>query len=363
MRAGAFTKAPSYLSAGFRFTTAIASMHRRAFLTTAATLAAAGCFTRPNPLAESGRIMTVRGPIDPAAMGRTLTHEHLFSIFGLDPAEPFRYDRPVVRDAVLPHLQAVHALGVHTIVDATAAYFGRDAVLLKQLSEASGLHLITNTGYYGAANDRYVPGHAFEDSIDGLAARWVREWADGIAGTGIRPGFIKLGVDRGPLSAIDRKLVQAGARAHRRTGLTLAVHTGDSVAAARQQLEILRDDGVDASAWIWVHAHSVATEDPLLEAADAGAWISLDGYRPDRTALFLERLGAFRAAGLLGRVLLSHDGNTYPRNGSAEPRPFTALFTDLLPALLEHGFAPAEIDRLTIENPAQAFTVQVRTTD
>lgn len=338
-------------------------MNRRAFLTTTAAVltAAAGCTSRPSALADTGRIMTVTGPIDPDAMGRTLTHEHLFSTFGLDPVEPFNYDRPAVTDAVLPFLEEVHDLGADTIIDATAAYFGRDAVLMKQLAEASGLHLITNTGYYGAANDRYVPGHAFEDSIDGLAARWVREWETGIAGTGIRPGFVKLGVDRGPLSAIDRKLVQAGARAHRRTGLTLAVHTSDSVEAAHQQLEVLRDEGVAPSAWIWVHAHNVEAVEPLLEAAEAGAWISLDGYRPDRTELFLERLRQFQDADLLDRVLLSHDGNSYPRNGAAEPRPYTFIFSDMLPTLLEHGFSEAEIDQLTIENPARAFTVQVRT--
>lgn len=342
-------------------------MDRRTFLKTAAALttiplaASAGCTTRPSTLAAVGQVMTVNGPIPPEATGRTLTHEHLFSTFGLDPAEPFAYDRPAVADAVLPFLEQVHDLGADTIIDATAAYFGRDAVLLKQLAEASGLHLITNTGYYGAANDRYVPGHAFSDSIDGLAARWVSEWEDGIAGTGIRPGFVKIGVDRGPLSAIDRKLVQAGARTHHRTGLTLAVHTSDSVEAAHQQLEVLRDEGVDPSAWIWVHAHNVEDVDALLAAAEVGAWISLDGYRPDRTELFLERLRQFKEADLLGQLLLSHDGNTYPRNGADEPRPYTFLFSDLLPALPEHGFSQADVDQLTIRNPARAFTIRVHT--
>ena len=45
----------------------------------------------------------------------------------------------------------------------------------------------------------------------------------------------KIGVDAGPLSDIDRKLVEAGALCHLATGLTLAIHTGNGVAA----LEIL----------------------------------------------------------------------------------------------------------------------------
>ena len=55
--------------------------------------------------------------------------------------------------------------------------------------------MITNTGYYGAAGDKYVPQHAYEETVDQLADRWTGEWEDGIEGTGIRPGFIKGGVD------------------------------------------------------------------------------------------------------------------------------------------------------------------------
>jgi phosphotriesterase-related protein len=119
----------------------------------------------------------------------------------------------------------VKALGCRALFDCTAAYFGRDVRLLRKVSEQTGLHIITNTGYYGAANDRYVPPHAFEETAEQLAGRWVKEWKEGIDGTGIRPGFVKLAVDAGPLSEIDAKLLRAGALTHLATGLTLAVHT------------------------------------------------------------------------------------------------------------------------------------------
>src|SRR5262249_58248025 len=116
-------------------------------------------------------------------------------------------------------------------VDCTPAYLGRDPALLRRLSESSGLNILTPTGYYGAGGGRFLPDHARTESSDELAARWLREWRDGIEGTGVRPRFIKLRADAGPLAEVHRKLVRAAARTHRESGLTNAAHSGDGVAA------------------------------------------------------------------------------------------------------------------------------------
>src|SRR5262249_1120258 len=72
------------------------------------------------------------------------------------------------------------------------------------------------------------------------AARWLREWKDGIDDTGIRPGFIKIGVDAGALTVVNRKLVLAAARTHLENGLTIAAHTGDGVAALEEMKVLAR---------------------------------------------------------------------------------------------------------------------------
>lgn len=302
--------------------------------------------------------MTVRGPVASQDLGLALPHEHLFSTFGLDPVEPpsFRHDEVIAR--VLPHLERAREMGCRAVMECTAAHFGRDPVLLARLSEASGLHLLTNTGLYGAAQDRYLPAYAHEESPEQLAARWIREWEHGIGRTGIRPGFMKLGVDVGPLSPVDATLVRAGALAHRHTGLVLAVHTGNNPVAVSQQLRILQEERVPGAAWIWVHAHEVPAPELLRPALEAGAWVSLDGYRPERHLHFVGLLQWLRAGGWLGQVLLSHDGNTFPRGGADPARPFTGLFTGLLPALRADGWTGDHISLLTVRNPAHAFRVR-----
>ncbi len=147
---------------------------------------------------------------------------------------------------------------------------------------------------------------------------------------------------------------------HRESGLTLAVHTSGNVAAAQEQLRILREEGVSPMAWIWVHAQNVDDLDALSDAAEQGAWIEFDAIRPDTIAQHVKLVQAMKERGHLGRVLLSHDGSSFPPEGTV-PRPYDLLFTTFIPALREVGFSDDEVRRLTVENPRQAFTVRVRT--
>ncbi|MGZ5136111.1 MAG: phosphotriesterase family protein, partial [Flavitalea sp.] len=143
-------------------------------------------------------IMTVTGPLPLAAMGLTLTHEHLFSTFGLDPEEKTDYDTEQLMATVLPFLEQAKSAGCKTIFDCTAAYFGRHAGILKAFAEKSGLHIVTNTGFYGAAYGRYIPAYVHSQSAEEISNHWLNEFKNGIENTGIKPGFIKLGFNNGP---------------------------------------------------------------------------------------------------------------------------------------------------------------------
>jgi predicted metal-dependent phosphotriesterase family hydrolase len=311
-------------------------------------------------VSHDGVIMTVSGPITPSAAGFTLPHEHLMSTFGAASARYPYYDMDKLLSSVLPYLGYVKELGCRTIVDCTAAYFGRHPELLRQLATESGLFVLTNTGYYAAADDRYVPPHAFRESAEQVATRWVREWTDGIDETGIQPGFIKTAIDDGSLSDIDRKLIRAAALAHAHTGLTIQTHTGDNWTAVQEILAILRAEQVDPSAWIWTHAHHVRDQEQLVQTATSGAWISFDGLSSETAPHILGLVIAMKKNGQLGRVLLSHDGDSYYGDGAC--RPYDFLFTDFIPMLKAQGFSPAEIDELTVYNPGRAFTVRERKT-
>jgi phosphotriesterase-related protein len=338
-------------------------MHRRTFLKSGIALAA---LASGSGAAEEGamplEVMTVLGPEPVTALGIVLPHEHVLVDFvGADQVSPDRYDPDVVFDAVRPHLEAASAAGVGTLVECTPSYLGKDPALLLRLSEATGLRLVTNTGYYNAAEGRFLPAHALEEDADALAARWLAEWRDGIGDTGILPGFIKIGVSGGPLTDTDQKLVRAAARVHLATGMTIASHTTHGGAAAGQ-VDLLGEEGVAPEAFIWVHAHTV--DDPGLHEALArrGAWIEFDGLSPDSVAQHAAFLGNLRDRGFLGRCLASHDAGWYavgePDGGTF--RGFDTLTGALIPALREAGWDGDDVDRLVKTNPGEAFALRVR---
>ena len=307
--------------------------------------------------AATGKIMTVTGAISPEVAGVTLPHEHVMSTFGADSARYPDYPIDAVSETVLPYLERIKNLGCRTLVDCTAAYFGRHPELLRRYSEQSGLNILTNTGYYGAAEHRYVPDHAYQETADQLAGRWVREWKYSIDGTGVRPGFIKTAIGSGPLSEIDRKLITAAARTHLQTGLVIQTHTGDNWEGAQEILAILSGEDVDPSAWIWIHAHSLEAASKAISAAEQGAWVSFDGINEESAAHILGLIQAMKQEGHLERVMLSHDGDSYCLGAF---RPYHFLFTDFIPMLRENGFSAEDVAQLTVDNPRRAFTVQVR---
>jgi len=340
-------------------------MERRQFLKALVGIVGYAAMIRPGRSAPAKHeIMTVRGGISPESLGVTLPHEHLLVDFsGADTPSKGRYDPDEVVEVVLPYLKQARELGVQSLVECSPPYLGRDPVVLTHLSEASGVNILTPTGYYGAASKKFVPAHAYSEAADKLASRWIDEWKDGIEGTGVRPGFLKTGTDAGPLAEINQKLIRAAARTHLATGLTIASHTTGGI-AAMEELEILTEEGVHGSAFIWVHAQSENDGTFHLRAAEKGAWLEFDAIRPQPqpTRRHLELVKSMKERGLLDQVLLSHDAGWYsigePRGGSF--RPFDTLFTKFIPALKEEGLTEDEIRQLTITNPREAFTVRTR---
>jgi predicted metal-dependent phosphotriesterase family hydrolase len=311
---------------------------------------------------KEGIIMTVNGPIRPADMKFTLEHEHILVDFiGAEKFSPDRYQADEVFSTALPFLKDVKNRGCTTFIECTPVFLGRDARLLKRLAKASGLHILTNTGYYGAQHEKFLPKNVYTETSSEIAARWTGEWKNGIEGSGIKPGFIKTSVDKAPLSPAQEKIIEAAALAHLDTGLTIAIHTGDGK-AAQEQLRILSRNNVSPQARIWVHAQNEPDKSFHLEAARQKSWVSFDGLNPETISLHVEYLQNMKSEKLLDQVLVSQDSGWYhvgePHGGIFNN--YDTLFTQFIPALKQNSFTQEEIDTLFIVNPSKAFTVSVR---
>jgi len=207
----------------------------------------------------------------------------------------------------LPFLREIQQLGVKTFVDCTPAFLGRDPEILACLSKKTGLVILTNTGFY---KEPYLPKYTWEVSEERLAEMWAGEILEGIEGTGIKAGFIKIAVNPGPLIPIQKKIVIAACRTHRMTGAAIASHSVSGIAAL-EQLDILEKEKVDPSAFIFVHAQGEKDMSLHREAARRGAWIEYDGIRDETAREHLDFLIRMLDMGFERQLLISQDSGWY----------------------------------------------------
>lgn len=279
-----------------------------------------------------------------------LVHEHVLVDFvGADAIVPGRYDADEVFRLALPKLQEIRALGCRRLLDCTPNYLGRDPKLLKRLARAADLDIWTNTGLYGAREFIYLPAYAKTETAEQLARRWIAEWRNGVDGERVR--FIKIGVNRGPLHPLDRKLVSAAILTSKATGLTMAVHTGDG-RAALDQLEMLQASGLATHKWVWVHAQNEKDLTVHERVARAGGWVEFDGINRAGAEWHRQAVEYMASRGLLRRVLLSQDSGWYrvgePGGGKFDG--YAYIFNEFLPRLDKEWR-----DQLMWLNPRAAF--------
>ena len=329
-------------------------------------LAAVAAFSimKPVPAENGTTIYTVLGPIPPSSFGFTLPHEHVMVDFvGAKMTNRSRWNSAEVIARMQPYLLAAKRSGVRSFVDCTPAYLGRDPRILKKLAQNTGLHILTNTGYYGDAEGRYLPPSAHRETAAQIAARWLAEWHFGIEDTGVRPGFVKIRVDglaadRSRMSEMDGKLLGAAAEVTRKTRMAVICHSpGPSGLSAALRFAAA---GGDSGKFIVAHCDDNGFELNQRITA-AGSWVSIDGIgrkpEADHLAIVLPLLQKSP-----DRLLLSMDSGWYNvgEKDGGKINGFNALTDRFLPALRAAGVAAAQINQVAIENPARVFAASVQ---
>lgn len=310
-------------------------------------------------------IQTVLGPIAPGALGKTLMHEHIIWDWkGAEEGRRMLYTTDDVARAILPHLLALRQSGCRTLVEATTAGAGRDLEVLRECARQSGLNIVTNAGAWdgGKYRGQLVPRTVREADADEVAAMWAGEFRDGIEGTGVKPGFIKLAMgDEGTLSALHEKLLRAGARAGRKAGLAIQCHVCPPPAAARV-LEILEEERFPLSRYIWVHADAAQSMGPVLETVRRGAWVELDCLiRFPNLNWHIDAIRTLAQEGLTGRVLLSQDAGCYyvgANPGEEDFHPYDRLFNEFVPEFVRSGIPEGVMNEILTINPARVLDVE-----
>ena len=304
-------------------------------------------------------IHTVNGPVEIDSLGLILPHEHLFTdLRGPHVPEYAQGDPSAVLEIVGPYLAEAAAAGATALVECSTIGVGRNLPVLQRLAEATSMHIVAPTGVY---RDAFIPAALRDVGEDYLADLWTKELTEGIEGTSIRAGFIKLAMsDDGP-TPVEIRNLRAAVNASQRTGAIIASHTIGGM-VAKKEMDVLEAAGHDLQRFIWIHAQTESDVSVLKEAARRGAYIELDSVgaphqsQPD----LLDVTVALIEAGHVNHLLLSHDAGWYsPDRPDGLPdggyRGYTALMKDFLPALSARGISDEQLRQITVHNPARAF--------
>jgi phosphotriesterase-related protein len=299
---------------------------------------------------------TSLGPLDETAAAIILPHEHVFvDLRTPDHPDHARAETAEVVEAMVPPLRKARAAGIGAIVEASTVGVGRRADLLAAVSRAAGVPLVVPTGVY---REPWIPRWIHEATETALFQWMVKELTGQIEGSALRAGWIKLSAGDDGLTACERKVLRAAARASRETGAVIGSHTIRG-RVVLDQLSVMEESGLSADRFIWIHTQADEDRGLHREVGHRGAWLEYDAIgTPGTDELYVGLVREALEAGLGGRVLLSHDRGWYdpakPRGG--EQKPYTYLVETFLPRLASAGISQHQIDLLTRANPFAAFS-------
>lgn len=322
-------------------------------------------------------VETATGPVDTAALGVTLIHEHVFLVdtelernFPTLAWNGQRRER--VADAVV-QLQALKSKGVDTIVDMTVIGLGRQVDTIIEVARQVDLKIILTTGVYlgrGMPDALTVrdPGdvpHA-RRSEDALADLFIRDITTGIGTTSAKAGVIKGYTNQNGLTPETDRCLRAVAFAHRSTGVPINTHSDPVARTGLDQLRVFEEEGVDLERVIIGHSGDTVDLNYLKSLMDKGATIASDrfGLYMDGRPSARERVDVIVAlveGGYADRITLSHDSHCYADFSDIEGSAFSRdVYPDwvhghivdaIVPALLTRGITDEQVSQMMVENP------------
>jgi phosphotriesterase-related protein len=331
-------------------------------------------------------VQTVRGPIDPSELGQTLMHEHLVADWAYGTGRKPQLTSVDVVPKVVDCLDEAQKVGVGTIVDVSTEGFALSPLLVKLAAENTSVNIVAATGCYKPLA-MPLPRWAYPPAEpEDIAEHIIAVARDGLQGTGIKPGIIKVATDAGkPMHPVVATIFRGAAIAQRATGLAITTHTS-SPACAEAHVDVLGEAGADMERVVIGHAglRSGAGGFPLFERlAKLGVGVGFDNFgilRPDEE--WAEMTVRMIEAGYTKNVILSHDMTVFSRGmeGIYEkktlkdpnyvdlPSPdkipkslvegdFTLIHSRLLPLLKKAGVSDETISEILVENPRRILTI------
>jgi phosphotriesterase-related protein len=312
-------------------------------------------------------VNTFRGPVSANDLGLTLIHEHVFVRnpeleWNLPDAE---WDQAGAVERAVAGLNALYQLGVRTVVDLTVPGLGRDVRLVAAVAERVPVNIVASTGWYThnvlpTYFGFHGPGKLINEP-DPLVQLFVRDICEGIAGTSIKAGMLKVITDADGVTPDVARVMTAAAAAHRETGVTITTHSHPASRNGLVQQAFLVERGVPPERLVIGHSGDSEEVDYLRELMDNGSTIGMDRFGMEHVLSDERRIRMLLTLVELGyadRMVLSHDAAFYshvtPPSWRVRAAPnwqMENIPRRILPKLQEAGVSDARIEQMLVRNP------------
>lgn len=299
------------------------------------------------------QVVTVTGPIRPEQMGTTYVHEHLMVQPQLedDTYIPYTLQNEA---ASQDEVRSFAAAGGNTLVEMTPIHYGRDPAAYRRISQKTGVHVICCTGFH---KELFMPPWFGEKTDLQLYDILMDEIENGLDGTGVRPGVIKLGTSFQEITALETRAIQAAARVHLETGIPISTHC-DRGTMGVEQILALEKLGVDPGHVLLCHIDSAKDIEYAIRLCRMGAFICIDHVGrelADKDAFRVRMILELLDAGCLERVTLAGDmgkRSYLPAYGGA---PGLAYILTSLKSALISKIGEAAFRTMLVDNPRRIF--------
>lgn len=332
-------------------------------------------------------VRTVTGDVDPGDFGPTLIHEHIISSVlcywepEVAPAiatskidlvslsdvrrHPFAVRSNLILDDVataVDELSKLSAAGGWGVIDVTSHGLGRDARAVRLVSEQSGVRIVLGCGYY--IRKSHPPG-VDERSISQLAEEMQRDIVEGIDGSDVRAGVIgEIGAGSYPMDPVERRVMQAAARAQVATGAGIVVHPAPGEESAIEVADVLDAAGASMDKVVMSHVDERlrGSHTSLRRLADYGCLLGFDTFGREiyyagrsrqhpsdaeriQGILDLLEMGLGDQIGLSQDICLRHELSSFGGHGYAH------VLINIVPRLLDAGVPSSAIDQMLVSTP------------
>lgn len=307
-------------------------------------------------------IYTVTGPIGKKELGVTLSHEHI--AWDEQPDERLYLDRVYDEDKIkqlydklLPVFEKLYKEGCRAVAETSTPEGGQNLKLLQKLSKASGVRIIPNTGLVFSKNVYRIHRENYEKQ---LAARWIEDFRNGldkIDDVVIKPSHIKIFIDRGRLSQVDRKVLEAAVMASQAVNLPVHCHIIEA-ATANEAFEFLESINCIFPRFLWAHAGFEGNEETIKRAAEMGMWLGFDNIRPVNYSRYCQLIKNAVRDGYSDKLLLSQDYDFHEEiREKGDAHPCAGIFTDFFPFCEEKGLSRGSLLEMMAVNPAEFYDI------